>query len=398
MRACPAGLPVKAHAPVVCQVSNIRLRPSPQEDIGATEERWLTTSPSNRGNVDAGNPFRLHRLSGEHHGQQQMALIACHDCGNQVSTTARACPQCGADIKARGTRPNPSPPISSHRNVSIPLIIGIILMPYFFAWFLLREGYSKQSRMLGLGWLVLVVVIFAISQRDLSSADKSHGSTSSKVDVDPARADKDLAAARARSIVPSALKDPSSAEFENVWGVSATVACGLVNAKNSFGALAGKTRFILEDGRVAFESGQAGFARHWNSVCVSKPLAPPPTGAGGIRWGARPSPSLKQFEPATDEGLAIYVPKGTPEHLDGVTVAEADYEFDHGRLFAANFYIDGEAARDAILAAYLKKYGTPQTYDEDAGTYAWKWPTTPTSLNLNYDAKHGRSTVNFNHK
>jgi len=36
MRACPAGLPVKAHAPYFGQVSNIRLWPSPREDIGAT--------------------------------------------------------------------------------------------------------------------------------------------------------------------------------------------------------------------------------------------------------------------------------------------------------------------------------------------------------------------------
>lgn len=38
MRACPAGLPVKAHAPVACQVTNIRLWPSPRVDIGATNE------------------------------------------------------------------------------------------------------------------------------------------------------------------------------------------------------------------------------------------------------------------------------------------------------------------------------------------------------------------------
>jgi hypothetical protein len=36
MRVCPAGLPVKAHAPAYGQVTNIRLRPSPREDIGAT--------------------------------------------------------------------------------------------------------------------------------------------------------------------------------------------------------------------------------------------------------------------------------------------------------------------------------------------------------------------------
>ena len=327
-----------------------------------------------------------------------MALIACHECGNQVSTTAQACPQCGGEIKAQRVSPHPRAPVPSHRNVSIPLIIGIILMPYVFAWLLLRDGYSKQSRITGLGWLALLVVMIGISQGNLNKGGNANQLTSSKVDMDPSRADKDMAAARARNLVPSALKDPSSAEFGNVWGVSATVACGHVNAENSFGALAGQARFIFEDGRVSFESEQGGFARHWNAICVSKPLTPPPSGAGGIRWGARPSSNLKQLSPASDEGLALYIPKNFPENFEGVSVAEADYDFDHGRLFAAHLYIDGEAKRDAILAASLRKYGTPQAYDEDAGKYAWKWPTSPISLNIDYDAKHRRLMVSISHK
>jgi len=30
-----------------------------------------------------------------------MALIRCHDCGNQVSDNARACPKCGAPVIVR---------------------------------------------------------------------------------------------------------------------------------------------------------------------------------------------------------------------------------------------------------------------------------------------------------
>lgn len=301
-------------------------------------------------------------------------------------------------MKARALRPKPSMAIPGHRNVSIPLIIGIVLVPYIFAWFLLRHGYSKQSRMMGLGWLALLVTIIGINQRNLTKGSSVDQSTSRKVDMDPGRATKEMAAARARNLVPSVLKDPSSAEFGNVWGVSATVACGHVNAKNSFGALAGQERFIMEDDRVSFESGHGGFPRHWNAICVGKPLAPPPTGAGGIRWGARPSSNLKPLSPATEDGLAVFIPKVPPVNFEGVTVAEADYDFDHGRLFAAHFYIDGEARRDAILTAYLKKYGTPQAYDEEAGTYAWKWPTSPVAVNINYDAKHTRSMLSFSHK
>ena len=176
--------------------------------------------------------------------------------------------------------------------------------------------------------------------------------------------------------------------------MSATVACGFVNGKNSFGAMTGQTRFIMADGSVSFENGAGGFARQWNATCVDKPHAPAPAGAGDIRWGARPPSSLKQYAPATD-GLAVYVPKTTPTALEGVAVAEADYSFDHGRLFSANFYVDGEAGRDAILAAYVKKYGTPQAYNQEAGSYSWKWPGSKVYVRNNYNAAHVRTTVIF---
>src|SRR4029078_10411134 len=123
------------------------------------------------------------------------------------------------------------------------------------------------------------------------------------------------------------------ADFGRVWGMSATLACGYVNAKNSFGAMAGQSRFIFDHGSVLFEQGGSGFARRWNAECIDKPSNPPPTGAGGIRWGAAPPATLKLFSPATDEGLAVYTPREKPVPLEGVPVSEADYEFDHGRLF-----------------------------------------------------------------
>lgn len=43
------------------------------------------------------------------------------------------------------------------RKVSILLGIGIFLMPYFLAWFTLREGYSKSARFISFGWLLFLV-------------------------------------------------------------------------------------------------------------------------------------------------------------------------------------------------------------------------------------------------
>lgn len=45
------------------------------------------------------------------------------------------------------------------RRVSILLGIGIFIMPYIFAWFTLREGYSKLARFISFGWLLFLVFI-----------------------------------------------------------------------------------------------------------------------------------------------------------------------------------------------------------------------------------------------
>lgn len=45
------------------------------------------------------------------------------------------------------------------RKVSILLGIGIFMMPYIFAWFTLREGYSKPARFISFGWLFFLVFV-----------------------------------------------------------------------------------------------------------------------------------------------------------------------------------------------------------------------------------------------
>ena len=52
MRACPAGNGKGACACAYGQVSNIRLRPSPREDIGATRKPRPNVVPNLRGLVD----------------------------------------------------------------------------------------------------------------------------------------------------------------------------------------------------------------------------------------------------------------------------------------------------------------------------------------------------------
>ena len=278
----------------------------------------------------------------------------------------------------------------ARRKVSIPLGIGIALLPIFFAWFLLGRGYSTTARVIGFGWLAVIAVMMTVSQ----STPGSGTATASQVDVDPQRVDKDNAAYMAKQAVPAVMKDPSSAEFGKIWGMSATVACGFVNGKNGFGAMAGQTRFIYDAGNIQLQESSANFVRNWNKLCVDKPKVAAPTGAAGIKWDGKPTSALKPYMPETDEGLSMYVPVGKPEPLEGVPVAEANFSFDHKHLYSADFYIDGVNQRDAILRKLVDKYGTPQSYDQEAGNYSWRWPKIMT-IYVRFDAKAGRTAVTY---
>ena len=45
------------------------------------------------------------------------------------------------------------------RQISVLLVVGIFIMPYIFAWFTLREGYSKTVRYVSFGWLLFLVLL-----------------------------------------------------------------------------------------------------------------------------------------------------------------------------------------------------------------------------------------------
>jgi hypothetical protein len=78
---------------------------------------------------------------------------------------------------------------------------------------------------------------------------------------------------RAFSAVRASLKDPSSADFGLTKRYSVAegknVACGTVNAKNSFGGYAGAKRFVYthESASLVFDDGSPDFSGLWTSLC-----------------------------------------------------------------------------------------------------------------------------------
>jgi hypothetical protein len=52
-----------------------------------------------------------------------MALISCHECGNQISTQAKTCPQCGAKNKSR------------EKTSKMSMAIGLLILGYLIYYF-----------------------------------------------------------------------------------------------------------------------------------------------------------------------------------------------------------------------------------------------------------------------
>ena len=75
----------------------------------------------------------------------------------------------------------------------------------------------------------------------------------------------------AKATASNSLRDPKSAQFENVR-VSykmpgKAVVCGHVNAKNGFGGYAGRMRWMGTGSVVTFDSNDPDFAGYWNKLC-----------------------------------------------------------------------------------------------------------------------------------
>ncbi|EJM17929.1 hypothetical protein PMI21_02379 [Pseudomonas sp. GM18] len=128
-----------------------------------------------------------------------MALIECYECKQRISSIAPACIHCGAPAAtvpaatstaapveaplsfgrlpsnesvprvtpaAFGRRRKtevqaevPAPVLNGPRPVELWLKLMIFFLPPFFVWFLLRRGHSLGQRLLGFGWLALMILL-----------------------------------------------------------------------------------------------------------------------------------------------------------------------------------------------------------------------------------------------
>lgn len=97
----------------------------------------------------------------------------CANCGKELSTGAKFCVYCSTPVQLVGqTQPLYQPSFAQQfkrensppsRRVGILLGIGIFFIPYIFAWFTLRPGYSTQARAISLGWAGFIILMSFIN-------------------------------------------------------------------------------------------------------------------------------------------------------------------------------------------------------------------------------------------
>lgn len=114
--------------------------------------------------------------------------------------------------------------------------------------------------------LILCIFISAVSDMSID-----YKSLPAKSDTSLAKAESILMI-QAQENIRNHLKDPRSAEFRNTYVRNingASIFCGEVNSKNSFGAYKGFQRFVATGSHLFYLEEEAkNFSRIWSKMCV----------------------------------------------------------------------------------------------------------------------------------
>lgn len=190
--------------------------------------------------------------------------------------------------KSSANQDSNSKPYVAKREVSLLLAVAVIFVPYIASWFLLRKGYSQKAKVLGMGWLIVVVLIYgSTNNKPVETGTPAEIQARREIREGVERQKQQIAGFNERQkssanrvmgawkgAVEEILIDPNSADFKDVVFVTAVsgtqFACGKVNSKNRLGGYTGYKRFITAGLKeYTFIDGEKdGFNEYWRQVCV----------------------------------------------------------------------------------------------------------------------------------
>lgn len=171
-----------------------------------------------------------------------MALIKCKECGNQISTEASSCPQCGAKNKKSG---------------GCLSIIGYIAV-FIFATSLLGKcaldgdkDKAAETEKARLATMTPAQIEAEKKAKEQEESEKRARNLMSKLALDSLK---------------NSLNDPSSLEIEKITAnKKGTVVCIDYRAKNAFGGLI-RSYVTFVNGKPSKDAGV------WNTNCAVKGL------------------------------------------------------------------------------------------------------------------------------
>ena len=155
------------------------------------------------------------------------------------------------------------------RSVLLLLIIGVLLVPYLFAWLLLRKGYSQRARVVGLGWMSLIVglpIAGAMSKNVGAPGVAATGAVASAKTEAKAEDPNAVPTLVVGMSLKAASRNPDSLIIEHATtNPSNTFVCVLYRGQNGFGGM-------NRDHVVFTKRGGDPSARAWHRNCVTDGL------------------------------------------------------------------------------------------------------------------------------
>ena len=224
-------------------------------------------------------------------------------------------------------------------------------------------------------------------------------------------------------VIRSVLKDPDSAVFTESQGRikgGMHVACGYVNAKNSFGAMTGRSPWlVVVENKVAMvqsSDNASKFIPLWNKYCAGpqdgdEPQKSAPDSFRGVKWDA-PLPSVQKLRETAMKGCpAVVEQKGITSnapcsylHIDNddidsfiqrqnvaplfdVPISEQMLSWSHKKFWAGDVFIHNykEADLAKLRSALVEWYGPPTLANDGQHLNVWNWLDKKIKITLMFD-------------